>query len=140
MSRSGYSEDYDDENFPNATWLYQANVERSMKGKRGQQFFVDLIAALDAMSEKRLVADDLIRPSGEVCALGALALSKGIAVEGVDPDDARTVAARFKISECLAREVVFQNDEAGWDYKGKDETPEQRWTRIRNWAGKQILT
>lgn len=35
----------------------------------------------------------------------------------------------------LAQEVMYENDEGGWR---PNETPEERWARVRNWAAKQI--
>ena len=36
----------------------------------------------------------------------------------------------FGIAPALAREIVWENDEAGW----YDETPESRWKRMRAWV------
>lgn len=136
MSRSGYIDDWDD------TWATiraRGAVVSASTGKRGQAFFRDLRDALDAMPAKRLVSDALVREDStgfeNVCALGALGKARGIDMKGVDPDDSRSVAALFGIAESLAREVVYNNDEANWD----DETPEQRWTRVRRWVDSQIL-
>lgn len=54
MSRSGYVDDC--ENLE----LYRATVERSIKGKRGQAFLRELAAAMDAMPEKVLIAEELV--------------------------------------------------------------------------------
>lgn len=132
MSRSGYSEDYD-ELFPNAGMLYARNVERATQGKRGQAFLRDLIQALDAMPVKRLIAGDLVH-GGEVCAIGALGVARGIDMSNLNPEDADRVAKRFGIAECLARETVFQNDEHGDFWYHKEESPEERWQRMRDWA------
>lgn len=56
MSRSGYSDDIDD---PLALGRWRAQVRSATRGKRGQKLLRDLLAALDAMSEKRLVTDTL---------------------------------------------------------------------------------
>ena len=136
MSRSGYSEDYD-ELFPNAGMFYARNVERAMEGKRGQKFLRELIQALDAMPVKRLIAEDLVR-DGEVCAIGALGLSRGVDMSDLDPEHADRVADRFGIAECLAREVTFQNDEHGDFWHHDTESPEARWQRMRNWAARNL--
>lgn len=128
MSRSGYSDDCE---FLN---LYRATVERAIRGKRGQAMFIALRDALDAMPEKKLITDDLIAPTGEVCALGALAQAKQIPVEDVDPEDQDRVAKLFNIAPCLAAEIVYENDERHYN----DETPEARWQRMRNWVEEQI--
>jgi hypothetical protein len=143
MSRSGYSDD--NENVA----MWRGMVASATRGKRGQQFFKELLAALDAMPEKRLIADQLEEgPAGEVCAIGALGRAKGVDMRAMDPEDAAPVAAAFNIAECLAQEVVYMNDEYQryyWDpyERGKpqqrhEETPEQRWTRMREWVVKQI--
>ncbi len=132
MSRSGYSEDYDDQ-FPNASALYSRNVERATEGKRGQKFFRDLLAALDDMPVKRLITEELVR-EGEVCALGALGHARGVDMSNIYPEDAPNVGKLFGIAECLAREVVFQNDEQGDFRSSEEESPEERWKRMRAWA------
>jgi hypothetical protein len=122
MSRSGYSDD-------GGTELYRANIDRALKGKRGQDFLKELVKALDALPNKRLIAGDLSR-EGEVCAIGALGLYKNIDIVDIDPEDPQRVAKMFNVSESMAREVVFENDEATYTI----ETPEARWQRMRNWA------
>jgi hypothetical protein len=136
MSRSGYSEDYD-ETFPNAGALYARNVERAAEGRRGQKFFHDLLAALDAMPVKRLITNELAR-EGEVCALGALGRARDLDMSDLNPEDARSVGKRFGIAQCLAREAVFQNDERGGFWCHKEESPEDRWQRMRNWAEQSL--
>lgn len=136
MSRSGYVDDYD-EYFPNALAFYRTRVENAIYGKRGQVFIRDLIAALDAMPEKKLIAEDLIR-DGEVCAIGAVGIARGIDMSGLHPEYADEVAKRFGIAECMAREIVFENDEAGTLATTKEESPEARWQRMRDWAEKHL--
>lgn len=138
MSRSGYSEDYD-EQFPNAGALYHKSIVNAINGKRGQKFMRDLIAALDAMPEKRLTTEELIQ-DGAVCAIGAVGLARGIDMTRIDPSNADAVAKAFGIAPGMAREIVFENDEAGCFYATKEETPEQRWQRMRDWAVAQIKT
>lgn len=134
MSRSGYIDDGDDQ------WAmirWRGAVRSAARGKRGQAFFTELLAALDAMPAKRLIADDLVREDStgfeNVCALGALGKARRIDMDGLDPEDSARVAGTFDIADCLAREVVFENDEA-WGRQ----TPEERWTRMRAWAASQI--
>jgi hypothetical protein len=140
MSRSGYSEDYD-EQFPNAGAFYRSSITSATRGKRGQAFFRALVDALDAMPDKRLIADELATASGEFCAIGALGRVRGIKMDDLNPEDASRVAERFNIAECLAREVVFENDEGGGFYwRAEPEIPEHRWQRMRDWAAAQIVT
>lgn len=129
MSRSGYSEDCDGW----ALIRWRGAVNSAIKGKRGQILLAEMAAALDAMPEKRLISDELISKDGEVCALGSIAKCKSLNVEEVDPYDFTKVAALFNIAEALAREIAFINDD------GYGETPEARWTRMRNWVEAEIL-
>jgi hypothetical protein len=132
MSRSGYTEDYGDDD-PLALGRYLAQVNSSIRGKRGQAFLREMVEALDAMPEKRLVAWEL-QKGGEVCAIGSVGVRRGVDMSVLDPEDAETVAATFDIAEPLAREIVYENDEAGWHA----ESPEARWTRVRAWAASLV--
>lgn len=138
MSRSGYIDDFEGEGWEEA--LAMGRVASAIRGKRGQKFFRDLVAALDAMPAKRLVTDALVREDStgfeNVCALGALGKARGLDMTPLDPDNSRQVAEAFDISPTLAREVVYENDEGAW---GR-ETPEQRWLRVRTWAVSKIAT
>jgi hypothetical protein len=129
MSRSGYNDDC--EQWALIRW--RGAVNSATVGKRGQQFFRDLLAALDALPEKKLIAEEL-ESHGCVCALGALGKARGVPMENLDPEDSASVAGAFNIAEALAREVVFENDEGGY-WK---ETPEQRFVRVRKWVEHQI--
>ena len=82
MSRSGYSYDIDHKDLA----MWRGQVASAIRGKRGQLFLRDMLAALDAMSEKRLITNELIR-DGEVCALGSVAVTRGLDVSDVDPYD-----------------------------------------------------
>lgn len=124
MSRSGYSDDFDQQQLA----LYRGRVASAVRGKRGQALIRDLIAALDAMPAKRLIVEQL-EDGGEVCALGAVGVLRGVAMEGLDPEDVGAVAKAFNIADPLAREVAYINDEY-W----RLETPEERWQRVRRWA------
>lgn len=56
MSRAGYCDDLDD---PLEHGRWRAQVRSATRGKRGQKLLRDLLDALDAMPEKRLVKDVL---------------------------------------------------------------------------------
>lgn len=133
MSRSGYDDDYGDYD-PWGLIRWRGAVKSATTGKRGQAFFRDLLGALDALPEKKLVVDQLEAADGSVCALGALGRSRGIDMSDIDPENSDRVSVAFGIADALAREVVYMNDEHG-SYK---ETPEQRFTRIRAWVASQI--
>lgn len=130
MSRSGYSDDFDDDL---AMGRWRAVIESSTRGKRGQRFFLDLVTALDAMPEKRLIDGELQTFEGEVCALGALARHRGRSVRDMDAEDHRALGQEFDISRQLAAETMYMNDE---DCEGH--TPEERWESVRKWAIKQL--
>jgi hypothetical protein len=85
-----------------------------------------MLAALDAMPAKRLIARALVQ-DGEACALGAVAQARGLDVSGVDPEDYEQVAKVFGIAEALAREIEFEND----DYHT---TEGRRWEYMRCWV------
>lgn len=129
MSRSGYSDGCD--GLELGRW--RARVASATRGHRGQQFFRDLIAALDAMPEKVLIAEELVDERGDVCAIGSLGKARGVDMSKLDPEDRDGVAAAFNIAMPLACEVVYMNDEGGWQ-----ETPQHRWKRMRIWAERQL--
>jgi hypothetical protein len=133
MSRSGYIDDYDD---TGRAGLYRANVIRAILGKRGQAFLREMAAALDAMSVRELVADEVVRDSEHVCAMGSVALARKLDVSDLDVEDAMSIGSTFGIAEALAREIAYENDECGpWK-----ETPAQRWARMRRWVADQLKT
>lgn len=132
MSRSNYSDDSDD---PWASIMWRGAVISATNGARGQKFLHEMLAALDALPEHRLVAEALIERDGTVCAMGAVGKARGVDMAPVDPEDSVTVAHLFNIAEALAREIAFVNDEGSY----RPETPEQRWTRMRAWVERQIL-
>lgn len=129
MSRSGYSDDIDQW----ALIRWRGQVASAIRGKRGQQFLRDLVAALDAMPEKRLITNSL-EEGGNVCAIGSVGKARGVDMTGLDPDDSETVAHAFNIADQLAREIVYENDEGPYA-----ETPEERWSRMRAWAAANLF-
>ncbi len=129
MSRSGYHDDLGDLEL--GRWRGQ--VASAIRGKRGQALLRDMVTALDAMPDKRLITSEL-ESDGEVCALGALGRMRGIDLAVLDPEDPDGVAAAFNIAQQLAREIVNENDET-WH----EETPESRWARMRRWAEANII-
>lgn len=132
MSRSGYTDDKDD---PLELGRWRAQVKSAIRGKRGQKFLRELIAALDAMPVKELIADELITTEGEVCAIGAVCQMRGIDVSNVDYGSPEDVAAKVGIASQMVAEVEYENDEGGWK-----ETEEQRWQRMRRWAEANLVT
>lgn len=131
MSRSGYIDDIENEW---AMICWRGAVASAIRGARGQALLREMLAALDAMPQKRLIADDLER-GGEVCALGAVGRKRGIDMSGLDPEDRDIIAGAFGIAPALAAEITFMNDEY---YAWKGMTPELRFEKMRGWIAKQI--
>lgn len=129
MSRSGYEDDC--ENWQLICW--RGAVASATRGARGQTMLRELASALDAMPNKRLIADKL-EANGEVCALGCLGRSKGLDMATIDPHEPSQVSKAFSIAPALVQEIVYVNDE----WAGEKMTPEQRWTMVRKWVGEQI--
>jgi hypothetical protein len=130
MSRHGYTEDcWDFDQWHQICW--RGAVAASIRGKRGQRLLLDVVRALDAMPEKRLIAGEMVRADGAVCALGAVARHRGIlsTAAAVDPEDSSTVAGTFDVAEPLAREITYINDE-----HGATNDPEKRWRQMREWC------
>lgn len=137
MSRSGYSDDCSGRELN----LWRQAVNRAVKGKRGQAFLREALAALDAMPEKRLTTDSLHEPeSGQFCTLGAVGAVRGMDLKPLEYSERDGIAQSFGIAEALAAEVMYENDEGActsrcidgrWSYA--PETPEERWTRMRAW-------
>jgi len=132
MSRSGYCDDGDFDNWQMIRW--RGAVTSAFKGKRGQAFLREMLAALDALPEKKLISYDLVQPDGCVCALGAVGKARGTDMSRVDPEDHDGVSGLFGVAHAMACEIMFYNDEGSYHY----ETPEQRFVRMRAWVACQI--
>jgi hypothetical protein len=145
MSRSGYSED-------NAPWdliKWRGQVASALRGKRGQAFLREMLVAMDAMPEKRLIAHDLVK-DGEVCAIGSVAVARGIDISNLDPEDGEAIGSAFGIAHQLAQEIVYLNDECSGHHvvevivngqsrrQWREDTPEERWQRMRQWVAEQL--
>jgi hypothetical protein len=124
MSRSGY-DDYCD-GWDLVRW--RGAVKSALRGKRGQAFLRELVAALDAIESHELISSEL-EQNGQVCALGSVGVRRGLDMAGIDPYDRREVARAFGIAEAMAAEVMHENDEAR-----RVKTPRQRWEHMRSWA------
>ncbi len=115
MSRSGYTEDYGDDD-PLALGRWRGAVNSAIRGKRGQQALREILAAIDAMQDKALAANWLVTEDGEFCTLGVLGARRGIALEKLDPEDAEGVANALGIAPAMVREIAYQNDELPDDW------------------------
>jgi|SRR5579872_2069860 len=151
MSRSGYSDDYGDDD-PWQLIRWRGAVASAIRGKRGQAFLRELVESLDAMPEKRLIAHDLQvqhvpdpmvrwlfagcdgawtlhldRQCG-VCAIGSVGERRGVDLAALDPEDPDAIAEAFGVAAPLVRELEWMNDEIGAP------SPEARWRNVRAWA------
>jgi hypothetical protein len=149
MSRSGYSDECEN------IGLYRQAVAKASNGKRGQKFFKELIEALDAMPTKELVAmdddySDAVALKNSVCALGALGLKKGFAIESLsDKSAVHEFLESLNVAKSLRNETVYMNDEVfsqwfSWqvnlvglvitDYGEFENSDAGRWQFMRAWA------
>ena len=128
MSRSGYSDDCEN------VELYRAAVDRAIKGSRGQAFLRELATAMDAMPEKVLIAEELIREDGRCCTIGVVCKARAVDVGCIDYDDVDTVARLVGVARSMAAEIAYMNDE----FESPRETPEARWIRMRKWVADNI--
>jgi len=131
MSRSGYT-DYCDDPWVHIRW--RGAVTSSIRGKKGQAFLRELLAALDAMPDKRLI-DRSFGCEGAHCTLGVIGASRGVQRPVVDDDDNgwREASAALGIPRALAAEIMYENDESWFN-----DTPETRWMRMRAWVAERI--
>lgn len=145
MSRSGYTNDCCDDTLAYGRW--RAQVKSAICGKRGQKFLRELAEAMDAMPVKELIANELIDETGACCTIGVVCKSRGIDVSDIDYEEPEQVGAAVDIAKQLAAEIEYENDECGVGFikvngrhwKQTEETPEQRWQRMRKWADAHII-
>lgn len=143
MSRIGYDEYGCDGEW--ATICWRGAVASAFRGKRGQSFLREMLAAMDAMPVKELVANDIVR-EGSVCAIGTVAVARKMSTDHIDPEDREMVAANFGIAPAMVAEIVYENDENGprqyrgiyGDERPPGETDAERWTRMRKWTAESI--
>jgi len=112
---------------------WRGAVAKAINGARGQAFLKEMQRALDDLPEHKLVANEL-EESGAVCAIGAVGKARGVDMTKIDPEDSEAVAHLFGISDALAREIAYMNDEGNY----RPETPEERYFRMRAWVGHHI--
>lgn len=161
MSRSGYTDDYGDDD-PLAMGRWRSAVRSAINGKRGQAALREILTALDAMPDKGLIGESLVTADGEFCTLGVLGSARGLDMSNIDPEDAEAVAALFNLAPAMVREIVYENDEGintytwvdveifgplrPWDRRMQsvrvDIDPavvaNKRWRRMRDWVEASI--
>lgn len=130
MSRSGYSDDCDD---ILALGRWRGQVSSAIRGKRGQEFLRDLVKALEAMPDKKLIPNDLIdQRNGRVCTLGAIGVARGIDLTTIDPQDHETLSEKFGIASQLVQEIEYEND------KCSSSDPAERYQQMLSWAKRHL--
>jgi len=125
MSRSGYSDELDQ-------WdliRWRGAVASALRGRRGQAFLQEMLAALDALPNQRLIIGEIQDASGDVCALGSVSLSRGIDPNDIDIENNEDVAEVFGIAKAMVCEIEYMNDESHLI-----ETPENLFCRMRSWV------
>lgn len=152
MSRSGYSDDMDDQ------WQFikwRGQVAATIRGKRGQAFLLEMWKAMQSLPERKLIADDLER-EGAVCAIGSVGKARGVDMSIIDPENYEAIAALFGIPQQLAQEIMYLNDEhdrGEWvEASGPPKTrwgrhphvfvptkPEIRFERMKKWIENNLL-
>lgn len=132
MSRSGYSDEIDDQ-LEYGRW--RGRVASAIRGKRGQAMLRELRDALDALPEKRLVAGVLKDEDGCCCTAGVILDAKGVPdLVNREGDDHDWIAQKLNVAPCVIQEIEWENDEDCYTA----ETPEQRWVRMREWVERRI--
>lgn len=156
MSRLNYSED---EEFAGQFALWQANVRRSLNGKRGQAALKHFRDALLALPHKRLIANALVegldedivaetltfkREELDVCAIGAARLYQEAGplldftilelYEATNENEDAVEYAPKSYPPLVAWELVSKND---FTYGAV--TPEARYELMLGWVNSRIL-
>ncbi len=162
MSRSGYTDDCDD-NLAAGRW--RAAVKSATQGKRGQALLRELLAALDAMPDKRLYSGSFTQADGAFCTLGVLGAQRGTKMDDLGDDedgcDTHLVGQRFGIAPAMAAEIMHLNDEGvvdewkhvsmeicgpmrRWEHHNREvrvnnpDHPQERWQKMRDWVARQL--
>lgn len=151
----------DEEERPGQFALWQANCQRSMRGKIGQQELRELEAALLALPVKRLIHGALEDDEGGVCAIACYAKHKGVDLSRHDPEyESDEVGVQAGMPRLVAWKVVALNDveledrwvrhegptlpEYGGYYRGGGYmvcvpyTPEERYEKVLAWVRQQL--
>lgn len=87
------------------------------------EFFLELIAALDCVPDKRLHAGSYSNSNGDVCAIGALFLFRGIYPVFCDE-----ISKKLIISRDIIDQIFYVNDRCCYN------SAEERWKAVRSWA------
>ena len=103
---------------------------------------------MDAMPVKELIAEELIDDEGSCCTIGVVCKSRGVDVAKVDYHDSVSVGAAVGIAHQMVAEIEYLNDECGERFERDatnagiwnriEETPAERWQRMRTWINGQL--
>ncbi len=127
----------DEEDYSGQFELWQANCERSLRGKHGQEELRELREALLALPEKRLIHESLEDEEGGVCAIGAYGKRKGVDLSKFDVDsDTDEVGIAGGMPRLVAWKVVEMNDMQF----SSEFTPEQRYEKMLAWIESKLVT
>lgn len=147
----------EEEDFNNQAFLWEANLERSLKGRKGQAALRELEAALLTLPEKRLIANNTISTDGSVCAIAALAKHRGYQGDmslpkqpNWDDDDSPywdeydyevavedamvKIAADLGVPPMVAKAIIYENDNDAYT-----KTAEARYQRMLRWTQRKIV-
>ena len=123
----------DNEEYPGQFALWQANCQRSLRGRRGQASLRALKAALLALPEKRLIAHEIQDDTGAVCAVGALAKQQQRNLVTSDPDETVKLGEQCGLPHLVAWKVVEEND-----ITLDAVTAEQRYDQMLRWIEEHL--
>lgn len=141
---------YDDYDGPDMSGLWWDSFRRAVNSERGQRTLREIEAALLAMPEHKLIADELADGNGGVCAVGAVAAYRRVqdgqswddAVLSLPPIDSGHETAYYastslRMAKTIAWEMAQINDD-GDRWAPDHWTPEQRHAAVLAWVRKRI--
>lgn len=156
MSRNSCTDEWDGDDVL-AYGRQRGAISSAIRGRRGQAFLRELLAALDAMPVKELVEQEL-DADGRYCALGAVGKARGTDLAALNPENQEQVADVMGIARALAGEITWVNDmhtptdmwldfdgpPERWrsppgDFVPDPEAPAKRWQTVREWVVSQLL-
>lgn len=149
-----FADDGYDENFPNEGALFWANADRALKGRKGKEALAELRDVLVDLPEPKLISGRLADEKGDVCLVGALAVSRRVAAgeqrsvvleelakeipEDENCDGAQVTAMVGKsvgLTYMLAYRLTYANDEDAAHWRA---TPEERYTSVMRWIDREL--
>jgi hypothetical protein len=126
----------DEEEFAGQFALWQANCERSLRGKSGQEELRELRSALMELRVKRLIKGSLEDEDGGICAIAAYGKRKGLDLSEFDLDyGSDEVGIAGGMPKLVAWKVVEVND-VELDHV----SPELRYERMLAWIDSKLMT